>query len=44
MSQNSLPQEKRAPHKRGMFMVLVVLVALCSNKDAQPIVNSGSIY
>lgn len=31
MSQNAIPQEKRAPHKSGMLMLLVVLVGLFSS-------------
>ena len=31
MSQNAIPQEKRAPHKSGMLMLLVVLVGLISS-------------
>ena len=31
MSQNSIPQEKRAPHANGMLMLLVVLVGLFSS-------------
>ena len=31
MSRKNVPQEKRAPHKSGMFMLLVVLVGLLSS-------------
>jgi len=31
MSQNSIPQEKRAPHASGMLMLLVVLIGLFSS-------------
>ena len=31
MSQNAIPQEKRAPHKSGMLLLLVVLVGLFSS-------------
>jgi hypothetical protein len=30
--------------ERKAAMVSNLLVVLCSNKDAQPVVNSGSIY
>jgi hypothetical protein len=30
--------------ERKASMVSNLLVVLCSNKDAQPVVNSGSIY
>ena len=30
--------------ERKAAMVLNLLVVLCGNKDAQPIVNSGSLY
>ena len=41
LSENSIVE---LDEERKAAMVSNLLVVLCGNKDAQPIVNSGSIY
>ena len=43
------PKDAKATIKRmltyvGKYKLHLLLVVLCGNKDAQPIVNSGSLY
>ena len=46
MALNSLSEKEvvELHDERKAAMVSNLLVVLCGNKDAQPIVNSGSIY
>ena len=46
MALNSLSEKEvvELDDERKAAMVSNLLVVLCGNKDAQPIVNSGSIY
>ena len=46
MALNSLSEKEvvELDDERKAAMVRNLLVVLCGNKDAQPIVNSGSIY